>query len=236
MITRTSSPLSVHIAGAGAGVAVTFTAPAQGAAGTFTGGSTTAVVSTDSNGNAVSPTFTAGATSGSYTVTATADAYPGSAGFALTNRDPVIVTAGDIACPTGSAVTASSCQQAATASLAQSLHPDYLLPLGDDQYDLGSLSDFSNVYTSTWGAMNPIAYPAPGNHEYGYIGSSIQPTGGTGYFTYYGDRSHPLAPAAPPSAPPGTATTWAPGTSSRWTASARRSAAAIPATRSTHGC
>jgi hypothetical protein len=34
----------------------------------------------------------------------------------------------------------------------------------------------------------------PGNHEYGYIGSDVQPTGGTGYFTYFGDRSHPLDP------------------------------------------
>ncbi len=50
------------------------------------------------------------------------------------------------------------------------------------------------MYAPSWGRLDPIAYPVPGNHEYGYIGSSIEPTGGTGYFTYFGDRSHPLQP------------------------------------------
>ena len=68
------------------------------------------------------------------------------------------------------------------------------MPLGDEQYELGSLADFRPRTTRSWGRMNAIAHPAPGNHEYGYIGSSIQPTGGEGYFTYFGDRAHPLSP------------------------------------------
>jgi hypothetical protein len=105
-----------------------------------------------------------------------------------------IVTAGDIACTAGKAVTSTSCQQQATSDVALSLQPAAVLPLGDDQYELGSLSDFQSVYDPTWGRMKSISYPVPGNHEYGYIGTAIEPTGGEGYFTYFGDRSHPLQP------------------------------------------
>jgi hypothetical protein len=108
--------------------------------------------------------------------------------------DPTIVAAGDIACPDGKAVTTTSCQQTATGDLAISLNPTAVLPLGDDQYELGALSDFRIGYDPSWGRLNPIAHPVPGNHEYGYIGTSIQPTGGEGYFTYFGDRGHPLSP------------------------------------------
>ena len=187
-----ASALSATAAGAGAGVTVTFTAPGSGASGTFAGGGTTATAATDGNGVATSPAFTAGGTSGSYQVTASGNG--GSAAFTLTNHDPVIVAAGDIACTAGGVPTATSCQQQATADLALSLHPDAVLPLGDEQYELGSGSDFSSQYGASWGRLAPISFPAPGNHEYGYIGSAIEPTGGTGYFGYFGDVSHPLSP------------------------------------------
>jgi hypothetical protein len=51
------------------GVTVTFTTPGSGASGTFAGGANTAV--TNSSGVATSATFTANATTGSYSVTAT---------------------------------------------------------------------------------------------------------------------------------------------------------------------
>jgi hypothetical protein len=116
------------------------------------------------------------------------------ASFSLTNTDPTIVAAGDIACTAGTTPTATTCQQVATSNLAISLKPDYVLPLGDDQYELGSLSDFQSMYGPSWGRLNSISYPIPGNHEWGYIGTAVQPTGGVGYFTYFGDRSHPLSP------------------------------------------
>jgi hypothetical protein len=53
-----------------AGAAVTFTAPTTGASGTFTGGVSSVVVTTGSNGIAVAPTFTANGTKGSYKVKA----------------------------------------------------------------------------------------------------------------------------------------------------------------------
>ncbi len=108
--------------------------------------------------------------------------------------DPTIVTAGDIACDTTTTQTSSKCQEKATSDLAVGLAPTAVLPLGDDQYELGSLSDFRARYDPTWGRLNSISFPVPGNHEYGYIGSSVQPTGGTGYFSYFGERSHPLDP------------------------------------------
>ncbi|MFC1414123.1 DNRLRE domain-containing protein [Streptacidiphilus sp. N1-12] len=189
-----ASPLSVKVDGAGSGVTVTFTAPATGATGVFAGGGASATASTDSTGVATSPVLTAGSSSGTYQVIATSSAPSGSAAFSLTNHDPVIAAAGDIACTAGDVPTATACQQQATANLALSLHPDAVLPLGDEQYELGSGSDFATQYGASWGQLAPISFPAPGNHEYGYIGSAIEPTGGTGYFSYFGDAGHPLSP------------------------------------------
>ena len=189
-----ASPLSVKVTGAGSGVSVTFTAPASGATGSFAGGGVTASATTDSSGVATSPVLTAGSASGTYQVIATSSSPAGSAAFSLTNHDPVIVAAGDIACTAGDVPTATACQQQATANLALSLHPDAVLPLGDEQYELGSSSDFAAQYGTSWGQLAPISFPAPGNHEYGYIGSAIEPTGGTGYFSYFGDAGHPLSP------------------------------------------
>ncbi|WP_433305280.1 DUF7594 domain-containing protein [Actinoplanes sp. CA-030573] len=190
-----AAPLAAKVTDGGnpvAGVAVTFTAPAGGASATFPGGASTVTVTTDASGVATTPPVTAGTTTGTYAVTASAGTV--SATFSLTNSDPMIVAAGDIACTAGKTPTATSCQQQATSDLALSLHPDAVLPLGDDQYELGSLSDYQSMYDPGWGRLNSISYPVPGNHEYGYIGTDVQPTGGTGYFTYFGDRSHPLDP------------------------------------------
>jgi hypothetical protein len=196
--TTFAAPLSAKVVSSGgtplSAATVTFTAPASGPSGTFPGGAVTVSVTTDASGVATSPPFTGGAKAGSYSVTATANGAAQAASFTLTNTDPTIVAAGDINCGAGKTVTATSCQQQATSDLALSLHPDAVLPLGDDQYELGATSDFQSVYDTTWGRLNAIAHPVPGNHEYGYIGSDIQPTGGTGYFTYYGDASHPLQP------------------------------------------
>ena len=70
------------------GTTVTFTAPSSGASGTFTGGSTTASLPTDSTGSATAPTFTANSTAGGpYNVTATATGLTTPVNFTLTNVD-----------------------------------------------------------------------------------------------------------------------------------------------------
>jgi hypothetical protein len=66
-----------------AGVAVTFTASATGAGGTFAEGSYTETETTDANGVATSTKFTANTTSGAYTVTASVSG--ASTSFSLSN-------------------------------------------------------------------------------------------------------------------------------------------------------
>lgn len=98
--------------------------------------------------------------------------------------DPVIAAAGDIACPAsdplylGGAGDATHCAQRRTAALIGPV--DAVLPLGDNQYDSGRLSDYQTAYASSWGvpSLLPKTFPVVGNHEYGSPGAK-------GYFDYF---------------------------------------------------
>lgn len=68
------------------GAAVTFTAPASGASGTFANGTATETDTTNASGLATSTTFTANATTGSYTVAAAVPGVTATASFSLTNQ------------------------------------------------------------------------------------------------------------------------------------------------------
>ena len=83
-VTTNGSPTS--------GVVVTFTAPTSGASGTFAGGSNSATATTNANGVATSPIFTANATTGTYSVAATVPHASTPALFSLTNTAAAIVT------------------------------------------------------------------------------------------------------------------------------------------------
>ena len=75
------------------GVTVTFTAPTSGASGTFPGGATSAVVTSDSNGLATAPPFTANTTAGGpYNVSAVATGLAATVNFVLTNVAPPTLT------------------------------------------------------------------------------------------------------------------------------------------------
>src|SRR5881275_172424 len=101
--------------------------------------------------------------------------------------DPVVATAGDIAC--GPAETGVfPCQQAATASLLSFIHPNAVLALGDNQYNSGALADYNVFYGPTWGALKSITHPVVGNHEYGSPSA-------TGYFDYYNGAGRKSGPA-----------------------------------------
>jgi hypothetical protein len=95
--------------------------------------------------------------------------------------DPVVTTAGDIACDPanayykGGAGDATHCHERYTANLVGQTQPAAVLPLGDLQYNSASLSNIKAVYAPTWGAYKSITRPAAGNHE----GSM------TGYFDYF---------------------------------------------------
>ena len=60
------------------------------------------------------------------------------------------MAAGDIACQ-DSNPTESECHQQATSDLVLSLQPDWVLDLGDNQYEDGSLDEFETYYDPTWG-------------------------------------------------------------------------------------
>jgi hypothetical protein len=76
-VTMGGSPVS--------GAFVTFTAPATGASGTFSGGSVTETDTTDSSGMATSTTFTANGVIGTVTVTASVAGVTATTSFNLTN-------------------------------------------------------------------------------------------------------------------------------------------------------
>lgn len=99
---------------------------------------------------------------------------------------PTVLAVGDIACAPGQLPTSNTCQQAATAALAQTFTPDYVLGLGDLQYETGALSAFRNSYDQSWGALKKVTKPVPGNHEY-------RTPDADGYFTYF-DNQQPGRP------------------------------------------
>lgn len=100
----------------------------------------------------------------------------------------LIATAGDIACdPTNTFYkhgrgTTNWCRQSDTASLIGRVHPDMVVPLGDDQYDEGKLGQYRSTYTRTWGKFKNITYSVIGNHDY-WAGKP------QGYFDYFGPRA-----------------------------------------------
>ena len=104
--------------------------------------------------------------------------------------DPVIAAAGDIACPPPGTRKASACHQAATAAL---LAPyDAVLPLGDGQYQCGTLANYRSVYDQTWGKYLAVSHPVVGDQDYGDLSCSVP--GASGYFTYFGAQASPDQP------------------------------------------
>jgi hypothetical protein len=95
------------------------------------------------------------------------------------SADPVLAAAGDIACPPGVEETATQCHQAETAALVAAINPDAVLPLGDNQYEIGALDAYQSIFDATWGAFRSKEYPVPGNHEYYNVGAA-------GYYAYFG--------------------------------------------------
>jgi hypothetical protein len=100
--------------------------------------------------------------------------------------DPMLAAAGDIACPTGSTSDSTNCEQALTAALLQAQAPTAVAPLGDEQYDSGTLTEFdaAGAFDRTWGKLPPRFHPVPGNHEYA-------DTTAAGYFSYFGAAAGP---------------------------------------------
>jgi hypothetical protein len=83
----------------------------------------------------------------------------------------VMVGAGDIA-------RCSSTGDEATAKLLESISGT-VFTTGDNAYNSGSTSEFSNCYGPSWGRHKARTKPSPGNHEYYTADAS-------GYFGYFG--------------------------------------------------
>jgi hypothetical protein len=98
--------------------------------------------------------------------------------------DPIIAAAGDIACAPGD--TSSPCQDQQTSALLAGA--DRVLALGDNQYEVGALSDYLGRYDLSWGSYKSNTAPVPGNHEY-------QTTTASGYFDYFNGVGVQTGPA-----------------------------------------
>jgi len=90
-----------------------------------------------------------------------------------------VAVAGDIACPPGLAVTATTCHQGATARLIRALDPARVIAMGDTQYEDGRLADYRSSYDRSWGTFKGRTLPVIGNHEY-------RTAGAKGFYAYFG--------------------------------------------------
>lgn len=117
----------------------------------------------------------------------------GATANASDSSDPVIVAAGDIACPFSGerqVARADVCRQMETSDLALQIHGlAAVLTLGDHQYPAGALADFQRSYDRSWGRLKSITHPSMGNHEglgdgyYAYFGSAAGPRD-RGYYSF----------------------------------------------------
>jgi hypothetical protein len=88
--------------------------------------------------------------------------------------DAVLVGAGDIS-------SCSNNNDEATAKLLDGISGT-VFNAGDNAYDSGSISEYTNCYDPTWGRHKSRTKPSPGNHEYGTSGAA-------GYFQYFNNVS-----------------------------------------------
>jgi acid phosphatase type 7 len=95
----------------------------------------------------------------------------------------MLVAAGDISCRPADDETPTTCRQARTAALVESLAPDAVAVLGDNQYQHGEFENFMAAYDPTWGRFKAITRPAVGNHEYE---GDPERDDASGYFQYFG--------------------------------------------------
>jgi hypothetical protein len=87
----------------------------------------------------------------------------------VSNTDPILVGAGDIAadCTAG----ASTVNAQATATLLDGI-TGTVFTLGDNSYVDGTAAQFANCYGPTWGRHEPRTRPTTGNHDYHSAGAS----------------------------------------------------------------
>jgi protocatechuate 3,4-dioxygenase beta subunit len=92
-------------------------------------------------------------------------------GLVTANPPQIFIGAGDM----------SSCGNNGDEATAQIIDtiPGTVYTLGDNVYENGTNSEFSNCYHPTWGRFKARTKPSAGNHDYNTSGAS-------GYYNYYG--------------------------------------------------
>lgn len=98
--------------------------------------------------------------------------------------DPVVMAAGDIACPPGSS-RGNRCRDDLTAELLAGATD--VITVGDNQYNCGQLTAFQNAYAKTWGKWITKTWPVVGEDD--YAGGGCTTPGAEGFFTYFKDRA-----------------------------------------------
>lgn len=85
-----------------------------------------------------------------------------------------VVAVGDIA-------QCGSDNDEAVADLVRAIAPEVILVMGDLAYGSGSLQEYEECWTPSWGDLDPVIQPSPGNHDY-------RTPGAAGYFAQFGAR------------------------------------------------
>jgi Tol biopolymer transport system component len=110
--------------------------------------------------------------------------------------DPVVAAAGDIACdpdlgPFSTGLgTRTACHMLQTSDLLMKMDLSTVIPLGDLQYEDGTLDKFQRSFGLTWGRLKAQMRPVVGNHEYRMPGAA-------GYFDYFNGPGVADGPAGP---------------------------------------
>jgi acid phosphatase type 7 len=167
-VTVTPSSASIAVGGT---VQLTATASPPKAATSFTWSTSNAAVATVSASGLVT-----GVAAGTATIRASSGGVIGTSTVTVTSSpppsdDPVLVGAGDIA-------SCSSSGDEATASLLTNI-AGTVVTLGDNVYDNGTATEYTNCYGPSWGRFLSRTKPTPGNHEYNTANAA-------GYYGYFG--------------------------------------------------
>ena len=165
---------------------------AQGNTATSFTGDITVALGTNPGGGTLSGTLTRAAVAGvavfndlsisqsgngkRLVATATGLSISTSSSFNVTAVTNVLVGAGDIA-------DCGTTGDEATANLLDNI-AGTVFTAGDNAYNDGSATNYSQCYVPSWGRHKARTRPSPGNHDYGT-------TDATGYFDYYGSAAGP---------------------------------------------
>jgi 3',5'-cyclic AMP phosphodiesterase CpdA len=95
------------------------------------------------------------------------------------NADFTIAAVGDISCNQQQRLR-YPCKDREVAELIESKNPDYVLLLGDIQYQSATTNELQNNFAKNWADLLDRDIPIPGNHEY-------RTAGAKDYFAFFND-------------------------------------------------